>query len=175
MTDVGAAPTYTAELSPPEKRGFFVGLNGVLLTLGYAIASYMGLAFFFVKDGSASWRAPLGIALIWPLLILCVLPLIPESPRWLLMNDRPEEAWIVVKNLHGGKTEANEAYARGEFYQMQQQTQRDVTLNPTWSQIFKKSSYRKRALLTIGYAFISQSCGPLVINNYVRILPISRK
>jgi MFS family permease len=35
-------PVYTAELAPAEMRGFFVGMNGVMIALGYAIASYMG-------------------------------------------------------------------------------------------------------------------------------------
>jgi hypothetical protein len=36
---------YTAELAPAELRGFFVGMNGVMIALGYSIASYMGLSF----------------------------------------------------------------------------------------------------------------------------------
>jgi hypothetical protein len=42
-----------------------VGMNGVNIALGYGLASYFGLAFFYSKDPVAQWRAPLGIALVW--------------------------------------------------------------------------------------------------------------
>lgn len=31
------APVYSTELAPPKLRGFFVGLNGVFIALGYAL------------------------------------------------------------------------------------------------------------------------------------------
>lgn len=166
ISDLQSAPTYTAELAPPQKRGFFVGLNGVLLTVGYAIAAYMGLAFYFV-DTSSSWRGPLGVALIWPLFILCVLPILPESPRWLLMKGRSEEAWQVLKSIHQGTRTHGESTLRSEFFQIRKQVELDLSFDGSWKGILKRPSYRKRAVLTIGFAFITQSCGPLVINNYV--------
>ncbi|KAF2446316.1 MFS general substrate transporter [Karstenula rhodostoma CBS 690.94] len=56
-------PTYSAELAPPGIRGFFIGMNGVNIAFGYAVATYMGMAFYFVED-VANWRGPLGIALL---------------------------------------------------------------------------------------------------------------
>ena len=60
------APFYSAELAAPDLRGLMVGMNGVNIALGYGLASYMGMAFFYSDDPSSQWRAPLGIALIWP-------------------------------------------------------------------------------------------------------------
>ena len=31
-------PVYTAELAPAESRGLFVGLNGILIGLGYGLS-----------------------------------------------------------------------------------------------------------------------------------------
>jgi hypothetical protein len=40
-------------------------MNGVNIALGYAITSYMGMAFFFASSSStAKWRGRLGIALL---------------------------------------------------------------------------------------------------------------
>lgn len=33
------APTYCAELAPPKLRGFFVGMNGVNIALGYGLGT----------------------------------------------------------------------------------------------------------------------------------------
>lgn len=63
---LAVTPFYSAELAPPGLRGLMVGMNGVNIALGYGLASYMGLAFYFVDNPQAQWRGPLGIALIWP-------------------------------------------------------------------------------------------------------------
>lgn len=74
-------PVYTAELAPAEMRGFFVGMNGVMIALGYSLASYMGLAFYHAKSPPLQWRGPLGLALVFPLMMLVVIAIVPESPR----------------------------------------------------------------------------------------------
>jgi hypothetical protein len=58
-------PMYSAELAAPDLRGLMVGLNGINIALGYALASYMGLAFYYSHDPTTQWRSPLGIALVW--------------------------------------------------------------------------------------------------------------
>lgn len=67
---LAVSPVYASELAPPDLRGFMVGLTGVNAALGYAIASYMGLAFFYTHNPEAQWRAPLGLSLIWPVSLL---------------------------------------------------------------------------------------------------------
>jgi MFS family permease len=170
MLTLHTAPVYTAELAPAELRGFFVGMNGVMIAIGYSLASYMGLAFFYSTNVSAQWRGPLGLALIWPILMLAIICFVPESPRWLLMKGRTEEAWKVVSDLHADPTDPDQENARGEFYQMQKQTEMDRTLNPSWKQMFQKPSYRKRSIIAIAFAFVGQSTAILVVNNYVRHL-----
>jgi hypothetical protein len=43
----------------------------------------------------------LGIGLIPPILILCTLSCLPESPRWLLLCDRVQEARTVLRLIIG--------------------------------------------------------------------------
>jgi sugar porter (SP) family MFS transporter len=159
-------PVYTAELAPPALRGFFVGMNGVLIALGYSIASYMGLAFFYSTDPSTQWRGPLGVALVWPALMLVIICFVPESPRYLLMKGKTEEAWKIVSSLHSDPSDPDEEFARGEFFQMQKQAEMDRTLNPSWLEMFRKPSYRKRVIMGMTFAFIGQSTAILVVNNY---------
>jgi MFS family permease len=149
-------------------------MNGVLIAVGYSIASYMGLAFFYAKSPAAQWRGPLGIAVVFPILMLVVIYFVPESPRWLLMQGRSEDAWKVISELHADPADPDDVYARTEFYQMQKQTEVDRTLNPTWKQMWVKPSYRKRSLMAIIFAFFGQSTAILVVNNYVSFLAFNR-
>lgn len=127
----------------------------------------MGLAFFSSTDTVAQWRGPLGISLIFPTVCLIALPFLPESPRWLLLKGRKEEARKIVFTLHGMKDDPEQEFARGEFFQMEKQAEVDVVLNASWAEMFRRPSYRKRTMLAVGFAFFSQCAGSLVINNYV--------
>jgi MFS family permease len=71
-----------------------------MIALGYGLASYMGMAFFYAEDPAATWRGPLGLALLFPIIMLVILPFVPESPRFLLMKGRIDEAREVVLKLH---------------------------------------------------------------------------
>ena len=98
-----------------------MGINGVSITIGYAIASYMGLVFYSSTSPAAQWRSPLGLALIFPFWMLIVITIVPESPRWLLLMGRIEEAQEIVTKLHHVGGNPDQEYAYGEFYQMRKQ------------------------------------------------------
>ena len=165
---IGTAPVYCAELAPPKLRGFFVGMNGVNIALGYGLASYMGMAFYYAPYGQAQWRGPLGIALLFPFMMLLIifLPFVPESPRFLLMRGRIDEAREVTLKLHSMKGDPDQEFARSEFYQMEKQAEFDRTLDPSWTEMVRRPSYRKRTAMAMGFAFLGQSTAVLVINNY---------
>ncbi|KAF2418476.1 MFS general substrate transporter [Tothia fuscella] len=140
-------------------------MNGVNIALGYGLASYMGMAWYYFPQVT-QWRGPLGLALIWPILMLVVICFVPESPRWLLMKGKVEKAREIVLRLHSIKGDADQSFARSEFYQMHKQADLDITMNPSWTEMFRRPSYRKRVLLAMGFAFLGQSTAVLVINNY---------
>lgn len=67
---LAVTPTYSAELAPPKIRGLLVGMNGFNISLGYALATYMGMAFYYAPYGQAQWRGPLGLALLFPFMMV---------------------------------------------------------------------------------------------------------
>ena len=85
-------PVFVTELAPPALRGLFVGMGGFALATGYALATYMGLAFYYSTNPSTQWRGPYGISLIITAYPLLVMLWTPESPRWLLLANRVDDA-----------------------------------------------------------------------------------
>ncbi|OQV07560.1 hypothetical protein CLAIMM_11976 [Cladophialophora immunda] len=160
------SPVYCIELAPPALRGLFVGCVGINIAIGYGLATYMGLAFYHSSNPSTQWRGPYGISLIWSALPGIVAIFTPESPRWLLLQERVEDAKRVVRTLHLLSNNEEHHFAMVEFYQMQKQAEYDRTLNPSYWQMFKRKSYRNRVLITTAYAALGQSTAILVINNY---------
>ncbi|RVX68249.1 hypothetical protein B0A52_07252 [Exophiala mesophila] len=168
---IQVCPVYSSELAPPQWRGFFVGMNGMLIATGYAFAAYMGLAFNSIQNNpEAQWRGPLGMSIVFSAFMILILPFIPESPRWLLMKDHPDKAWDVVRDLHHAHNDTSHEFARREFYQIRKQIELDRTLDHSWKHMFQKPTYRKRSLLAIGYAFLGESTAVLVITNYASVL-----
>ena len=144
-----------------------VDLHAVFLIIGYTVQGWVGFGFYFWKSGgNNTWRVPLALQCAWPLLLLGGLYWVPESPRWLIMNDRLDEAKAILQRLHStSKDSTDDEYALAEFYQIQKQVLIDRTLGSSWVHMFKKPSYRKRALLAIGTTGIIQCSGVLVINS----------
>jgi MFS family permease len=79
---VTLVPLYQSEIAPPRIRGLLVGMHGVLICVGYALASWVGVGFYFVNASGAQWRIPLAIQCLAPLALAIGVLFLPESPRW---------------------------------------------------------------------------------------------
>lgn len=89
-----AAPSYISEIAPAKERGRLVGFYQFNIVLGILCAF---LSNFFLSDiGENSWRWMLGIQLFPSIVYSFLVLYIPESPRWLLSNNRIEEAKEVL-------------------------------------------------------------------------------
>ncbi|CAO2648550.1 Nn.00g078170.m01.CDS01 [Neocucurbitaria sp. VM-36] len=164
---LAAVPIWMNEVVPVKMRAGLVDIHAVCLVFGYTVSGWVGFGFFFWTDGGENtWRPPLALQCAWPLMLLCGLYWIPESPRWLVMQDRTDEARIILDRLHSDPIDPDNEYARSEFYQIQKQIMIDRTLDSSWVTMFRRPSYRKRAFFAIGTTFFIQCSGVLVINNY---------
>lgn len=131
------------------------------------IRARVGYGFFhWTTGGSNTWRPPLALQCLPPLLLLAGLYWVPESPRWLIMKGRREEAEAILMRLHDDGLDPEHRYARAELYQITKQIELDRTFDSSWLHIMRKPSLRKRAFLTIGTTGFVQCSGVLVINNY---------
>ncbi|KIX06601.1 uncharacterized protein Z518_04577 [Rhinocladiella mackenziei CBS 650.93] len=169
-------PLFQSEIAPPAVRGFLVSQHGVILVLGYSLAAWIGCACYFTNNAAFQWRFPLCVQILWPLLMIILGPFLPESPRWLLVQDRHDEAWKVVEKLHCGVEDSHDSataqFAREEFYQMSHQVAADKKMSSketVWT-LFTKPSYRKRMFCAFLVMFGSESTGILVIYNYSVLL-----
>ena len=97
---------------------------------------------------------------------------VPESPRWLIDQDRTDEGFAVLRRLHSRADDPDKITAKEEFYQIREQIEleRAQGMKTNWLTLFKKPSYRKRLVLGFATQFIAQSTGGLVVNNYQILL-----
>ncbi|KAL4939227.1 hypothetical protein BDV06DRAFT_225198 [Aspergillus oleicola] len=161
------APLWVVELVPPHGRSITAGIVGLCGVIGYILAAYVGVGFFYLNSStSAQWRAPLAIGCAPTLVSLAVVYWLPESPRWLLRQNKSEEAWVIVKSLHMRSGEHDERYAEAEFLNMTQQSEAESLQDGSWSVMLKNPLYRRRTVLVIALPAIIYSTGNLVITTY---------
>lgn len=143
-----------------------MGIVGLFGVVGYIVAAYVGVGFFYFKTTSSSqWRAPLAVGCFPPLVLLMLMPWVPESPRFLLKVDQAEQAWNIVRGLHTSSDDPEHEYAKAEFFQMRAQHELDRTLNGSWLEILRRPSYRKRALIAFFLPMMLYSTGNLVVTS----------
>ncbi|PMD50042.1 general substrate transporter [Hyaloscypha bicolor E] len=158
---LGSVPVWMSEVAPPKNRGVLVDCHSAALLFGYCAASWIGAGFYFYHPvANNQWRAPLGFQCLPVFIVLCFMHWLPESPRWLLQNDRTEEAERILLKLH----DPDEAAL--ELQQIRNQIAVDNTLENSWMSLVTKRSYRKRTFITLGLSVGIQMTGVLVINNY---------
>lgn len=95
------APLYLAEVAPEYIRGATVSLYQLMITIGILVAFLSDTAFSY----SGNWRWMLGIIAIPGALFLLGVFFLPDSPRWLLMRQRDDEAMQVLHRLRGNPDE----------------------------------------------------------------------
>lgn len=113
------------------------------------------------------YRFPVGLQILWAVVLLIGTFFLPESPRFLVAKGRTEEAFELMKKLRKGDPE----YVKKEFLQMRDQINYDQEHEAkSWRAIWTKPSYRKRVILGCGIQIGQQICGISAINYYQTIM-----
>jgi MFS family permease len=87
-TAMHVAPLYIAETAPNELRGKLVSLKEAAIVMGIVLGYGAGAVY---SDGN--WRGVFQTAIPFELfMVFSSFFVIPESPRWLALRSRPEEA-----------------------------------------------------------------------------------
>lgn len=110
------APMYIAEISPPAIRGRMVSFNQLNIVIGISVAFFTNYLILQWGQSDSSWamtlgfekwnwRWMLGLETLPAILYFVCLFFVPESPRWLAMQGKDEEALAIMTKANG----ANEA------------------------------------------------------------------
>jgi SP family xylose:H+ symportor-like MFS transporter len=97
------SPLYIAEIAPKEARGKLVSLNQIAIVLGMVGVYFVNWAIAQLGDEqwlrAVGWRWMFASEAVPSLLFLGLLLLVPDTPRWLVMKRRDDEALAVLRRL----------------------------------------------------------------------------
>ena len=113
------SPIYISEVSPAKIRGTLVSLYQLAVTAGFLLAYLANWAIDAGIDPSAAadaglwsrmfnaeaWSGMLGSETLPALLFLFIIFFIPESPKWLIIKGKPNEATAVLSRILGSEDE----------------------------------------------------------------------
>jgi sugar porter (SP) family MFS transporter len=159
------APMYIAEIAPREKRGTLVSINQLNIVLGISVA-YFSNYFILqrVTDPNLNWRWMLGVGAIPAVLYFLLLYFIPQSPRWLALKNRDDEAKKTLVNIGG------EAYAAQVFKEIKE----NLGKSEKSSGIHFREVFQKKMTLILiiglGIAFFQQITGINAIFYYAPMI-----
>ncbi|KAI9058704.1 general substrate transporter [Trametes sanguinea] len=106
-------PVWSAEVATHTSRGAFIAMEFTLNIFGVVVAYWLEFGLGFIGDGTSQvrWRFPIAFQILPVLAFMACLPLMPESPRWLIKMGRDAEAREILGRLRSedGSIEAPQA------------------------------------------------------------------
>jgi SP family sugar:H+ symporter-like MFS transporter len=86
-------PLYLSEIAPTQIRGAISSLNQLNIVFGILLAYIVNA----LLASAGAWRWMLGLAAVPSLVLLIGMFFLPETPRWLVSQDRDEDAREVLR------------------------------------------------------------------------------
>ncbi|KAJ5501867.1 General substrate transporter [Penicillium fimorum] len=111
--NTSTVPTWQSECCKSHRRGQMVMIEGAMITCGITISYWINYGLMFADPNEVAWRFPLAFQIFFAAIILALVMFLPESPRWLILKGREEEAKEVLACLMGNETD--ESFIDTEF------------------------------------------------------------
>lgn len=111
--NTSTVPTWQSECSKAHRRGMLVMIEGALITGGVCLSYWIDFGMFYTDPSTVAWRFPIAFQIVFALIILSLILELPESPRWLILKGREDEALSVLSTLSNLPTD--DPYIESEF------------------------------------------------------------
>lgn len=148
------APLYLAEIAAGHVRGAMVSLYQLMITIGIVLAYVSNAAFSYSGD----WRWMLGIIAIPGVLFFFGVFVLPDSPRWLMMRGRKDEASRVLMMLRGNQEQVDKEQA--DIAEQLRIPQRG------WHMFLENKNFRRSVGLGVVLQIVQQLTGMNVMMYY---------
>jgi len=167
------SPMYIAEIAPAQMRGKLVSVNQLTIVIGVLLAQIVNWSLGrhlpamatteYIRNswyGQSCWRWMFGLTAIPSLLFFIGMFLVPESPRWLAKNGKPQKAGAILGKIGGG------AYSSAALAEIEATLVNEIE-KVNFGELLQPKLF-KILLLGIGLAVFQQWCGINVIFNYAQ-------
>ncbi|ORY90756.1 general substrate transporter, partial [Leucosporidium creatinivorum] len=153
------------EITHPRLRSISSALYLTTFYVGSIASSW--ITFGTLKwDSEWSWRLPTLFQAFGPMILFVCTFFIPESPRWLIANGRPEQAQAILSRLHANGAERDEL-VDNEMHEIQSAIEREKQTGSSWASLFSTPGNRRRVAVILIVATGSQWNGIGILSYYL--------
>ncbi|KAK3393315.1 hypothetical protein B0H63DRAFT_491346 [Podospora didyma] len=162
-----SAPCYVSEMAHPKWRGTLTGLYNCTWYIGSIIASWVVYGCSYL-DSPDAWRIPVWCQMITSGIVLVGVLFLPESPRWLMAQDKHEEAARVLAVYHGDGR-PDHPIVQLQMKEMTNQISTEASDKKWWDyhELWNTHSARRRLICVIGMACFGQISGNSLSSYYM--------
>lgn len=158
---------YMSEIAPKKVRGTIVAGYQFCITIGILLASCVIYATQERLD-SSSYRIPIGIQILWALILAVGLFILPESPRYFVKKGKLDQAASVLARLRGQPRDSE--FIQNELAEIVANHEYEMQVTPagsyfaSWAACFKgglfnPSSNLRRTILGTSLQMMQQWTG----------------
>lgn len=166
---VGAAsalvPAYMSEMAPARLRGRLSGINQTMIVSGMLLSYIVAFLLKGLPEMMA-WRLMLSLAAVPALILFLGVLRLPESPRFLIKNNKIDEARKVLSYIRSNKKQIDD-----EVIEIQKTSKKEAVANQktSWGNLFS-SKYRYLVIAGVGVAAFQQFQGANAIFYYIPLI-----
>lgn len=157
-------PAYMSEMAPANLRGRLSGINQTMICLGMLISYVMDFLLKGLPEQLA-WRLMLGLAAVPAVILFLGVLKLPESPRFLVKNNRLAEAKLVLSYIRP----ADQVESELKNIQETAIDDKEVSKNTSVKTLFS-GKYRYLVIAGIGVAAFQQFQGANAIFYYIPLI-----
>ncbi|KAK7204066.1 general substrate transporter [Myxozyma melibiosi] len=162
-----ASPLLLIECAYPPQRGRMTSFIEPAWPIGSFFAAAITYGTYHMGQTAWAWRIPSLLQCVFPIFQCSISFLAPESPRWLIMKDRHEEAYEFFIKYHAGGDRDSELVK----FQMAEVTAtleaEKISKESRWPTFWSTKGMRRRFFIALFVPAMMQLSGNAIMSYYL--------
>lgn len=161
----GVGPYLITELAHPQHRAIVTTIYNTTYSIGAIIAAWATYGTLTIQSQWA-WRVPSLLQFVTPGIQFALIWFVPESPRYLMNMDRPDEARAILDKYHGPAS--GPEFVQAEFDEIYKTIQLEKRFAKKGiRELWSTKGNRRRFAICIALGIFANTAGNTILSYYL--------